>query len=251
MAGHSKWSKVKHIKGPLDQKRGQLFSKLAKEIAVAARMGGGDPAGNPRLRSAILAARAQSMPNDNIDRAIKRGTGEGGEAANIEETIYEAYAPGGVALIVEVATDNRNRTAADLRLILTKNHGNLALPGAVSYMFHRKGRITVPATAIPEERLFDLVIEAGGEELTQDDEHHVITTAPDQLYAVAEVLKNAGVQSDSQKLIFVPESQVTVADATVAAQVMRLIEALEDSDDVQHVHTNFAPTEEALAQLSS
>ena len=243
MAGHSKWSKVKHIKGPLDQKRGQLFSKLAKEIAVAARMGGGDPAGNPRLRSAILAARAQSMPNDNIDRAIKRGTGEGGEAANIEETVYEAYAPGGVALIVEVATDNRNRTAADLRLILTKNHGNLASPGAVSYMFHRKGRVTVPATAIPEERLFDLVIEAGGEELTQDDEHHLITTAPDQLYAVAEVLKNAGVQADSQKLIFVPESQVAVADATVAAQVVRLIEALEDSDDVQHVHTNFAPTE--------
>src|ERR1700722_18607515 len=200
MAGHSKWSKVKHIKGPLDQKRGQLFSKLAKEVTVAAKMGGGDPAGNPRLRSAILAARAQSMPNDNIERAIKRGTGEGAEASNIEETVYEAYAPGGVALIVEVATDNRNRTAADLRLILTKNHGNLASPGAVSYMFHRKGRVTVPATTIPEERLFDLVIEAGGEELTQEDDHYVITTAPDQLYAVAEALKSAHVQSDSQKL---------------------------------------------------
>ena len=250
MAGHSKWSKVKHIKGPLDQKRGQLFSKLAKEITVAARMGGGDPAGNPRLRSAILSARAQSMPNDNIDRAIQRGTGEGAEASNIEESVYEAYAPGGVALVVEVATDNRNRTAADLRLILTKNHGNLAAPGAVSYMFHRKGRVTVPATTIQEERLFDLVIEAGGNELTQDDEHYVITTAPDKLYAVAEVLRSAGVQADSQKLTFVPETQVTVAEAEVAAQVVRLIEALEDSDDVQHVHTNFAPTEEALAQLS-
>jgi len=250
MAGHSKWSKVKHIKGPLDQKRGQLFSKLAKEITVAARMGGGDPAGNPRLRSAILSARAQSMPNDNIARAVQRGTGEGAEASNIEESVYEAYAPGGVALVVEVATDNRNRTAADLRLILTKNHGNLAAPGAVSYMFHRKGRVTVPATTIQEERLFDLVIEAGGNELTQEDEHYVITTAPDKLYAVAEVLRSAGVQADSQKLTFVPETQVTVAEAEVAAQVVRLIEALEDSDDVQHVHTNFAPTEEALAQLS-
>jgi YebC/PmpR family DNA-binding regulatory protein len=249
MAGHSKWSKVKHIKGPLDRKRGQLFSKLAKEITVAAKMGGGDPSGNPRLRSAILAARAQSMPNDNIDRAIKRGTGEGTDVSNIEESVYEAYAPGGVALILEVATENRNRTAADLRLILTKNHGNLASPGAVLYMFHRKGRVTVPATTIQVGRLFDLVIEAGGEELTQEDEHHVITTAPDQLYAVAEALKNAGVQADSQKLTFVPETQVTVTDPAIATQVVRLIEALEDSDDVQHVHTNFAPTEEALAQF--
>jgi YebC/PmpR family DNA-binding regulatory protein len=250
MAGHSKWSKVKHIKGPLDQKRGQLFSKLAKEITVAAKMGGGDPAGNPRLRSAILAARAQSMPNDNIDRAIKRGIGEGSDASNIEESVYEAYAPGGVALMVEVATDNRNRTAADLRLILTKNHGNLASPGAVSYMFHRKGRITVPLATIAEERLLEVVIEAGGEELTREDDHHVVSTAPDQLYAVAEALKNAGVQADSQKLTFVPETHVSVAEPAVAAQVVRLIDALEDSDDVQHVHTNFSPTEEALAQLS-
>ena len=250
MAGHSKWSKVKHIKGPLDQKRGQLFSKLAKEITVAAKMGGGDPSGNPRLRSAILTARAQSMPNDNIDRAIKRGTGVGTDATNIEESVYEAYAPGGVALLVEVATDNRNRTAADLRLILTKNHGNLASTGAVSYMFHRQGRITVPAATIEEERLLDLVIEAGGDELTREDDQHVISTAPDRLYAVAEVLRAAGVPSDAQKLTFVPETHVTVGDPAVASQVVRLIEALEDSDDVQHVHTNFAPTEEALAQLS-
>ena len=250
MAGHSKWSKVKHIKGPLDQKRGQLFSKLAKEITVAAKMGGGDPAGNPRLRSAILTARAQSMPNDNIDRAIKRGTGVGTDASNIEESVYEAYAPGGVALVVEVATDNRNRTAADLRLILTKNHGNLASTGAVSYMFHRKGRITVPASTIKEEPLLDLVIEAGGDELTREEDHHVISTAADRLYAVAEALRTAGVQSDAQKLTFVPENHVTVSDAAIATQVVRLIEALEDSDDVQHVHTNFAPTEEALVQLA-
>jgi YebC/PmpR family DNA-binding regulatory protein len=250
MAGHSKWSKVKHIKGPLDQKRGALFSKLAKEITVAAKMGGGDPGGNPRLRSAILAARAQSMPNDNIDRAIKRGTGEGPEATDFEEIVYEAYAPGGVALVIEVATDNRNRAAADLRLILAKNHGNLATPGAVSYVFHRKGRITVPAVCIGEERLLELIIDAGGEEISTDGEHHVVTTAPDHLYAVADSLKGAGLQTDSQKLTFVPETQVIVEDAAIASQVVRLIEALEDGDEVQHVHTNFAPTEAALAQFS-
>jgi YebC/PmpR family DNA-binding regulatory protein len=170
MAGHSKWSKVKHIKGPLDQKRGQLFSKLAKEITVAAKMGGGDPGGNPRLRSAILSARAQSMPNDNIERAIRRGTGEGGEAVNYEEMVYEAYAPGGVALIIEAATDNKNRTAAELRLILSK-------------------------------------------------------------------------------LTFVPETHVTVTDEQTAAQVLRLIHALEASDDVQNIHANFDAPEELLAKV--
>lgn len=251
MAGHSKWSKVKHIKGPLDQKRGQLFSKLAKEITVAAKMGGGDPGGNPRLRSSILAARAQSMPNDNIERAIKRGTGEGGEAASIEEIVYEAYAPGGVALIVEVATDNRNRAAADLRLILAKNHGTLATPGAVSYMFHRKGKIIVAAESLSEERLLELVIEAGAEEVAEEDGQHIILTAPDRLYAVADTLRKAAVAMESQKLTFVPEMHATVDDAATAAQVVRLIEALEDSDDVQHVHTNFAPGEDALAALNS
>jgi YebC/PmpR family DNA-binding regulatory protein len=250
MAGHSKWSKVKHIKGPLDQKRGQLFSKLAKEISVAARLGGGDPAGNPRLRSAILAARAQSMPNDNIDRAIKRGTGEGVDATQFEEMIYEAYAPGGVALIIEVATDNNNRVAADLRLIFSKHHGNLAAPGAVSYMFHRKGQITIPRDAIAEERLLELVIDAGAEELTGDDELHAVLTAPDRLYAVAEALRAAGVAAESQKLTFIPETKVDVADPQAAAQVVRLIEALEASDDVQHVHTNFQPADEALAKMA-
>src|SRR5215210_7361778 len=176
MAGHSKWSKVKRFKGALDVKRGKLFSKLSKETSVAAKSGGGDPDGNPRLRSAVLAARAQSMPNENIERAIKRGTGEGTEAQSFEELIYEGYAPGGVAVIVEVATDNKNRTAADLRLIFTKHHGNLASSGSVSYMFHRKGRITVPRDAIDEDRLFELALEAGAEELTSEDEADVITT---------------------------------------------------------------------------
>jgi YebC/PmpR family DNA-binding regulatory protein len=248
MAGHSKWSKVKHIKGPLDQKRGQLFSKLAKEITVAAKMGGGDPGGNPRLRSAILSARAQSMPNDNIERAIRRGTGEGGEAVNYEEMVYEAYAPGGVALIIEAATDNKNRTAADLRLIFSKYHGTLASPGAVSYMFHRKGQILVPAQSVDESRLLECVIDAGGEELASDEEFHLVTTAADRLYAVAETLKNSGIQAESQKLTFVPETQVTVTDEHTAAQVLRLIHALEANDDVQNIHSNFDAPEELLAK---
>lgn len=250
MAGHNKWSKVKRLKGALDQKRGKLFSKLAKEITVAAKMGGGDADGNPRLRSAILVARAQSMPNDNIERAIKRGTGADAASAALEELVYEGYAPGGVALIIEVATDNRNRAAQDLRLIFSKNHGNLASTGAVSYMFHKKGQITVPVTTISEDALLEIVLEGGAEELTRDDSHHVVTTPPDRLYAVAETLRSAGAQAESQKLTFVPENLVTVSDPTVAAQVVRLIEALEDNDDVQNVYSNFDATEEVLEAIA-
>src|SRR5713226_10118943 len=163
MAGHSKWSKVKRFKGAIDAKRGQIFSKLSKEITIAAKAGGGDPTANPRLRSAIQTARSQSMPNDNIERAIKRGTGEGSEAAHFDEIIYEGYAPGGVAVIVEAATDNKNRTAAEIRSIFTRNNGNLASTGSVSFMFHKKGQITVPRGAIDEERIFELALEAGAE----------------------------------------------------------------------------------------
>src|SRR4051794_24223448 len=177
MSGHSKWSKIKRFKGATDAKRGQVFSKLSKEISIAAKTGGGDPNGNPRLRSAIQAARGQSMPNDNIDRAIKRGTGEGAEATHFDEIVYEGYAPGGVAIIVEAATDNRNRTAAEVRSIFTRNNGNLASSGSVSYMFHKKGHITVPRSAIEEDRLLEVTLEAGAEELTNDAELYVITTA--------------------------------------------------------------------------
>src|SRR6188768_1027511 len=186
MAGHSKWSKVKRFKGAIDAKRGKIFSKLSKEISIAAKTGGGDPDGNPRLRSAILAARSASMPNDNVERAIKRGTGEGTEAQHFDEITYEGYAPGGVAIIVEAATDNKNRTAAEIRSIFTKNDGNLATSGSVSYMFHRKGRITVPRSSISEERLLEVTLEAGAEELTTDEDQYVIITSHDQLYAVAE-----------------------------------------------------------------
>src|SRR6266705_1975959 len=249
MAGHSKWSKVKRFKGAIDAKRGKIFSKLSKEITIAAKTGGGDPNGNPRLRSAIQAARGQSMPNDNIERAIRRGTGEGSEDQHFEEIVYEGYAPGGVAVIVEAATDNKNRTAAELRSIFSKNRGNLAASGSVSYMFHKKGQISVPRAAIDEERLFELALEAGADELTTDEDQYLIITSHDQLYAVAEALKNAGVTTDGQKFTFIPDTTVPVADENVARQVLRLCDALEEDDDVQNVYSNLEIPDEMLAVL--
>ena len=249
MSGHSKWSKVKRSKGALDVKRGALFSKLAKEITIAAKLGGGDPAGNVRLRSAILSARGQSMPNDNIERAIRRGTGEDAEATHYDEIVYEGYAPGGVAVIVDAATDNKNRTAADLRRIFLKNNGNLGTSGSVSYMFHKKGRITVPREAMPEERVFELALEAGAEELTTEEEQYLITTSHDQLYAVAEALKDAGVTTSGQKFTFIPDTTVPVVDEATALQVLRLCESLEDDDDVQNVYSNLDISDELLAKL--
>ena len=249
MSGHSKWSKVKRFKGALDAKRGALFSKLSREITIAAKIGGGDPDANVRLRSAILSARGQSMPNDNIERAIKRGTGEGMEAQHFDEIVYEGYAPGGVAVIVEAATDNKNRTAAEIRRIFSKNEGNLATSGSVSYMFHKKGRITVPRNTIAEERIFELALEAGAEELTTEEEQYVITTSHDQLYAVAEALKHAGVTTDGQKFTFIPDTTVPVNDETVALQILRLCDSLEDDDDVQNVYSNLDIPDELLAKL--
>jgi YebC/PmpR family DNA-binding regulatory protein len=249
MSGHSKWSKVKRFKGAIDAKRGQIFSKLSKEISIAAKTGGGDPNGNPRLRSAIQTARSQSMPNDNIERAIKRGTGEGSDAQNFDEIVYEGYAPGGVAVIVEAATDNRNRTAAEIRSIFTKNHGNLATSGSVSYMFHKKGQITVRCDSIDEDRILEIGLDAGAEELTTEEDQYVITTSHDQLYAVAEALKQAGVTTDGQKFTFIPDTTVSIADESVAKQVLQLCDALEDDDDVQNVYSNIEIPDEVLARL--
>jgi YebC/PmpR family DNA-binding regulatory protein len=250
MAGHSKWSKVKHIKAVVDVRRGKLFSKLAKEITVATKMGGGDPSGNPRLRAAVAAARAQSMPGDNIDRAIKRGTGDLGPGTTIEELTYEGYAPGGVAILVEVATDNKNRAAADLRLIFSKNHGNLASSGSVAYLFKRRGQITIPRASIDEDKLLELALDAGAEDVSADDEHHIVTTAHDRLYAVADALRQSGVTVDSQRLTFIPDTTIQLTDETLAQQVLRLCDALEDNDDVQHVYANFDVAEELLARIS-
>jgi YebC/PmpR family DNA-binding regulatory protein len=233
MSGHSKWSKVKRFKGAIDAKRGKIFSKLSKEITISAKTGGGDPNGNPRLRSAIQAARAQSMPNDNIERAIKRGTGEGNDAQHFDEIVYEGYGPGGVAVIVEAATDNKNRTAAEIRSIFSKNNGNLASTGSVSFMFHKKGQVTVPRSGMDEDRLLELALEAGAEELTTEEDEYVITTSHDQLYAVVDALKNAGVTTDGQKFTFIPDTTVPVAD----------------EDDVQNVYSNLEIPDELLARL--
>jgi YebC/PmpR family DNA-binding regulatory protein len=249
MAGHSKWSKVKRFKGAIDAKRGKIFSKLSKEITIAAKTGGGDPNGNPRLRSAIQAARAQSMPNDNIERAIKRGTGEGKDAQQFEEIVYEGYGPGGVAVIVEAATDNKNRTSAEIRSTFTKHNGNLASTGSVSYMFHRKGQITVPRSSIDEDRLVEIALEAGAEELTTDEDRYVIITSHDQLYAVAEALRNAGVITDGQKFTFIPDTTVAITDENMARQLLSLCDALEEDDDVQNVYSNLEIPDEILATL--
>jgi YebC/PmpR family DNA-binding regulatory protein len=250
MAGHSKWSKVKRFKGALDAKRGRLFSKLAKELMVAARVGGGDPDLNPRLRSAVLAARAQNMPNDTIERAIKKGTGEisGGV---VEELIYEGYGPGGVALIVEAATDNKNRTAADIRSIFSKNHGHLAASGAVSYMFKRRGQLTVPRNSVQEDQLLEIALEAGADDLTTDGDAYLVTTPHDRLYHVGEAIRKQGFNIETQKLIFIPDNTVAVTDEATAAQVLRLYDALDDNDDVQNVYGNFDISDELLTKVSN
>ena len=250
MAGHSKWSKVKRFKGALDAKRGKIFSRFSKEIMVAARMGGGDQNLNPRLRTAVLAARAQNMPNDTIERAIKKGTGEiaGGI---VEELMYEGYGPGGVAIIVEAATDNKNRTAADIRSTFAKNHGNLAASGAVSYMFRRKGQITVGRATVEEDKVLEIALEAGAEDLITDEDLYIVTTPHDHLYQVGEAMKNAGIHFESQKLTFVTNTTVAVVNDELASQVLRLCDALEDNDDVQSVHSNFDISDELLARLSS
>ncbi len=249
MAGHSKWSKVKRFKGALDAKRGKIFSRFSKEIMVAARTGGGDLNVNPRLRTAVAAARAQNMPNDTIERAIKKGTGEiaGGV---LEELIYEGYGPGGAAIIVEAATDNKNRTAADIRSIFSKNHGHLAASGAVSYLFRRKGLITISRDAVGEERLMEIALEAGAEDLAADDDLYVVTTPQDRLYQVGEAVRNAGIHAKSQKLTFLPGTTVNIDQEGLASQVLRLCDALEENDDVQNVYSNFDISDELLTKLS-
>jgi YebC/PmpR family DNA-binding regulatory protein len=250
MAGHSKWSKVKRFKGALDAKRGKIFSRYSKEIMVAARTGGGDLNLNPRLRTAVVSARAQNMPNDTIERAIKKGTGEiaGGV---LEELIYEGYGPGGAAIIVEAATDNKNRTAADIRSIFSKNNGHLAASGSVSYMFRRKGLITIARDAVDEERLMEIALEVGAEDLATDEDLYVVTTPQDRLYQVGEAIRNVGIHAESHKLTFLPGTMVTIDEEALASQVLRLCDALEENDDVQNVYSNFDISDELLTKLSN
>lgn len=250
MAGHNKWSKVKHIKARVDAIKGRVFSKCAHEIALAARAGGGDPSANSRLRSAIDNAKAVSMPKDNIDRAIKKGTGElGGDA--IQEVAYEGYGPAGIAFIVEMATDNLNRSAADIRSIFTKNSGSVATQGSVSYQFERKGEIRIPATAIDEERLMEVAIEAGADDVQSDDDEHLIHTAPNELGTVANALRAAGLTPTSEKLVSISQNPSVVTDPVIARQILKLHDQLDDYADTLNVFTNFEVSDEVLAQLEA
>lgn len=248
MSGHNKWSKVKHIKGAADAKRSKLFSKLAKEITVAARDGGGDPDLNARLRQAVTNAKKQSLPGDTIERAIKKGTGEI-EGVSYEEACYEGFGAGGIALIVEVITDNKNRSFADLRTLFSKNNGNLGGPGSVSHMFDRKGEIKLSEESSDEEEVMLLAIEAGAEDVVNDDELYYVITANDKLSMVANAISASGAQIESQKLIYVPKTTESVRDLSTARQVLRLFAALDDYDDTQNVYGNFDITEHLMEKI--
>ncbi|MBO6000964.1 MAG: YebC/PmpR family DNA-binding transcriptional regulator [Spirochaetales bacterium] len=236
MSGHSKWATIKHKKGIADQKRGQKFTKLIKEISVAARMGGADPDMNAALRTAILKARAENMPKDNIERAIKKGSGEMGNAVFME-LVYEGYAPGGVAIIVDTLTDNKNRTAADVRSTLTKLGGSLGSSGCVSYMFQTKGVITYDASKYSEEDIFNAALENGAEDVTNEDGVIEVTTSPADFGAVLEAMQAAGFEQDSADVSRIADQTVTL-DKEKAQKVMNIVERLEDLDDVQSVATN-------------
>jgi YebC/PmpR family DNA-binding regulatory protein len=236
MAGHSKWAKVKHFKGAIDAKRARIFAKLSREIAVAARMGGGDPDMNPRLRMVLLKCRTANMPSDNIERAIKKGTG-GGDTANFEDLTYEIYGPGGIALLVELSTDNRNRAAAEIRSLLTKNGGSMATAGSVSRLFQRKGQVIVSREAAEEDTLMELALDAGAEDFTAEPEGYEIITAPANFETVHERIEAKGVKCAAAEVRWLPAAAVSVSGADARA-VNRLIEALEEHDDVKEVYTN-------------
>ncbi len=236
MSGHSKWATIKHAKGAADAKRGQLFTKFIKEISIAAKMGGGDPATNPRLRTAVLKARAANMPKDNIERAIKKGTGELG-AVNYEELLYEGYGPGGVAVLVEVLTDNKNRTAASVRNIFTKSGGNLGATGSVAYMFNRKGVIEYDAEVVSEEAIMEAALEAGAEDIATEDGVITVTTDPNDFASVLEALQEKGFESVSAAVSMVPDTYVAL-DADTTQKALKMIDKLEEDDDVQTVSSN-------------
>ena len=237
MAGHSKWAKVKHFKGAIDAKRARIFAKLSREVTIAAKLGGGDADLNPRLRLALLKCRSANMPSDNIDRAIKKGTG-GGEAASYEDLTYEAFAPHGVALLIEISTDNRNRTAAEIRSILTRNGGSIATAGAVSRLFQRRGQIIVTRESANEDRLMEIVIEAGAEDFKAEPEGFEVLAEPARFEAVHRAIKAAGITCASAQVSQLALVSVPLAEPGAADTVSRVIEALEEHDDVKEVFSN-------------
>jgi YebC/PmpR family DNA-binding regulatory protein len=250
VSGHSKWSSIKHKKGAADAKRGKLFSKLSRAIIVAAKEGGGDPANNLALQNAIEKAKSYSMPKDNIDRAIAKGSGADADASAFETVVYEGYGPEGVAVIVEALTDNRNRTASDVRHLFAKHGGNLGATGAVAWQFERRAVVVVPADGVDEDELFMAAADGGADEVERDGDVFQITAAPDALAAVREGVQQAGFTVDSAELTMLPKVTVAVEDESKARQVMRLVDALEDNDDVQDVYANFDIPERVLEAVA-
>lgn len=251
MSGHSKWATTKHKKAVIDARRGKLFAKLIKNIEVAARVGGGDPAGNPTLYDAIQKAKKSSVPNDNIDRAVKRGSGAEAGGADYQTIMYEGYGPGGIAVLVECLTDNRNRAASDVRVAFTRNGGTMADPGSVSYLFSRRGVVIVPKSdGLAEDDVLAAVLDAGAEEVNDLGEAFEVMSEATDVVAVRTALQDAGIDYDSAEAQFVPATQVEV-DVEGARKILRLIEALEDSDDVQDVFANFDASDEVMAELDA
>ncbi len=245
MSGHSKWSTIKRKKGANHAKRGKMFTKLIKEITIAAKMGGGDPEGNPRLRSAVTAAKGENMPKDNIDRAIKKGTGDLGGAI-YEEILYEGYGPGGVAVLVETMTDNKNRTVADIRHFFAKSGGNLGESGCVAWMFDQKGTISVAKDGTTEEEMMDLALEAGAEDVVEEDDSFQIITAPEAFNDVVEQLEKARIKFTEATISMIAKNTIDVTEEKAARSLLRLLDNLEDHDDVQKVHANFDITDELM-----
>ena len=238
MSGHSKWATTKRHKAAVDAKRGKIFSVISKELILAARAGGGDPDMNPRLRTVLQKAKAANMPNDNVQRAIKKGTGEL-PGVVIEEVIYEGYAPGGVALMIEVATDNTNRSVGEVRSTLTKNGGNLGGPGAVAYNFTRTGQFMIAAEKTSEEALMDIALDAGAEDILGEEDHFEVRCPVTEYENVSRALEDAGIEPDSSELAYIPENLVPVTDVDEAKRILRVIDILEDLEDVQNVYANF------------
>jgi YebC/PmpR family DNA-binding regulatory protein len=249
MSGHSKWHSIKHKKARVDAQRGKVFTRLIKELTVAARMGGGDSDANSRLRTAIATAKAANMPADNIERAIKKGTGEL-PGVSYEEVTYEGYGPGGVAIMIDAMTDNKNRTVAEIRHIMSKNGGNLGANGCVAYMFHKKGIVMVEQEGVDEDELMEIVLDAGAEDMASEEEQFVVTTEPANFEPVRAAVEDQGFPIASAELTMVPDNTVKVV-AKDAQKVLRLMDALENQDDVQNLYSNFDIPEEILAQLEA
>jgi YebC/PmpR family DNA-binding regulatory protein len=246
MAGHSKWKQIKHYKAATDKKRGALFTRLIREITMAAKLGGGDPAGNPRLRTAIDNAKASSMPKDNIERGIKKGTGEL-EGVDYVEVLYEAYGPGGVAIMIQAVTDNPTRTVADVRHKLSRNNGNMGSTNSVAYLFDRKGQMNVAGEGVNEDALIEAALEAGADDVVREDDIFVVTTDPGSLHAVKEALEAKRYKVSEAELAWVPKNSVHVEGET-AESLLKLLEALEEIDDVQKVDANFEMDADTMAQ---